>query len=632
MNTVSRRDLLALLALGAAAPLLPAAASAAVQPRWRPFAPGAVRLAAGPVLDALEVNRRALLALDPERLLHMFRVTAGLPSAAAALGGWESPDNELRGHYTGHHLSALALLAAHAGDATARARGRYIAAELARCQAAIGSGYLAAFPEELFDRLRAGRPAWAPFYTLHKILAGLLDTAELSADPAALDTAVRLAGWIERWVGPLGEDAMQRVLEREFGGMNDALYRLMALSGESRFGELARRFDHERIYAPLAAGRDELNGLHVNTTIPKIIGATRGYELTGDERLLRVARTFERVVADDHSYCTGGTSNGENWNTPGGTLKGELSGYTQECCVSYNLQKLARALYGLSGEAALMDTYERLYWNGILGVQHPADGDKLYYVPLAGGYWKLFGTPLADFWCCTGSMAESFAKLGDTIYWHDDATLTVNLFVASELRWQERGFTLAQETRFPDDGRVVLRVRAARPVAATIRVRVPGWAEGASATLNGRRLEASASPGSYLVVRREWRDGDVLALDLPMALHAEALLGDPTQLAVLCGPIVLAARLGTAGLDAKSLRAPPTRPRTVPEYPLPAVAVPVVPAAIRDPARYLEPIPGRTLEYRTLTGPRLEFVALHRLFDERYAVYLPVTDGMAAAS
>jgi DUF1680 family protein len=459
----------------------------------------------------------------------------------------------------------------------------------------------------------------------------MLDTAELSDDPAALATAVRLGTWVERWVQPLGEDAMQRVLEREFGGMNDALYRLSSLSGEHRFVEVARRFDHERIYAPLAAGRDELNGLHVNTTIPKILGALRGHELTGDARLLRIARTFERVVTEDHSYCTGGTSNGENWNTAGGTLKGELSGYTQECCVSYNLQKLARDLHALGGEAALMDTYERLYWNGILGVQHPADGDKLYYVPLAGGYWKLFGTPLADFWCCTGSMAESFAKLGDTIYWHDDDALTVNLFVASEVHWRERGLVLTQETSFPDRGTVKLRVRAARPVHATLRVRVPGWADGASATLNGQPLGAAASASSYLVVTREWHDGDVLGLDLPMRLRAEPLLGDPGHVALLVGPIVLAARLGTHGLDAGTLRAPPTKPRTVPEYPLQPVVVPSVPAAIREPARYLEPVAGRSLEYRTTLGPALEFAPLHRIYDERFAVYLPVAEAGAAS-
>ena len=215
MTGINRRDLMALLALGAAVAPLASVAALPGERRWRPVPLSDVRLRPGPVRDALEVNRRALMLLDPDRLLHMFRVTAGLPSTASPLGGWEAPDNELRGHYLGHHLSALALLGAQAGDAAARDRGRALAAELARCQAAIGTGYLSAFPEELFDRLRAGKPVWAPFYTLHKILAGLLDTAELSDDPAALATAIRLGTWIERWVQPLGEDAMQRVLNTD---------------------------------------------------------------------------------------------------------------------------------------------------------------------------------------------------------------------------------------------------------------------------------------------------------------------------------------------------------------------------------------------------------------------------------
>jgi DUF1680 family protein len=252
--------------------------------RVRPFALSAVRLRAGAALEALEVNRRYLMALDTDRLLHMFRITAGLPSTAQPLGGWEAPDNELRGHFSGHYLSACALLAAQTGDAAVRDRGTHLAAELARCQAAIGTGYLSAFPVDLFDRLRAGQPAWAPFYTLHKIMAGLLDTYTLSGERQALDTLLGMARWTERWVQPLSDAEMARVLEREYGGMNELLYNLAAATSERRWRELAQRFDRKRILTPLAAGRDELQGLHANTTIPQIIGAARGYELTGDPR------------------------------------------------------------------------------------------------------------------------------------------------------------------------------------------------------------------------------------------------------------------------------------------------------------------------------------------------------------
>ncbi len=202
--------------------------------------------------------------------------------------------------------------------------------ELAKCQQAIGNGYLSAFPEEFFDRLRAGQPVWAPCYTLHKIMAGLLDMHTLAGNAQALDVLKGMARWARGWVEPLGDAAMARVLEREYGGMNELFYNLSAVTGDSNHLSLAHRFDHERIFAPLAEGRDELKGLHANTTIPKIIGAARRYELTGETRSRRIAEYFWREVTNERAYCTGGTSNGENWNTPPGILSTELGGETQE--------------------------------------------------------------------------------------------------------------------------------------------------------------------------------------------------------------------------------------------------------------------------------------------------------------
>jgi uncharacterized protein len=634
MTQLKRRNFLSLTAIAAAAPLLPRAALAALtEPagagaahfKLHPFELSAVRLGPGPVLDALETNRRYLMALDPDCLLHMFRVTAGLPSSAAPLGGWEAPVNELRGHFTGHYLSACALLAAQTGDQAVRARGIQVAAELGKCQDAIGTGYLSAFPVDLFDRLRVGQPAWAPFYTYHKIMAGLLDTARLSGDRRSLATLERMAGWVERWVEPVTEEQMARVLEREYGGMNEVLYNLAAYSGDARWRRVAQRFNRERIFGPLAAGRDELKGLHVNTTIPQIIGAARGYELAGDPHLHAVAGFFWHTVAERRCYCTGGTSNGESWNTAPGVLAQELSGYTEESCVTYNMQKLTRHLYSWSADPRLGDYYERTFYNGILGMQHPTDGDKLYYLPLAGGYWKLFGTPLEDFWCCTGSMAESFAKLGDSIYFHDDAGVYVNLFVPSALDWAERGVRLTLDTRFPEEDTVRLRVDAARPTRLALRIRVPYWTAGARVQLNGRPLEVAAGPGSYLRIERTWKENDTVTVRLPMRLHLAPMPDDSSIQAVMYGPLVLAARLGTEGLTPENLRAPPTRPRTVPEYTAQAIAVPPLEVRSADPDSWLEPIPGRPLEFRTRGQKNnLTLTPLNRIFDERYAVYFKV--------
>jgi DUF1680 family protein len=590
--------------------------------RAQPFALHSVRLRPGALLDALEVNRAYLVRLDPDRLLHMFRVTAGLPSSAEPLGGWEAPDNELRGHFTGHYLSACALLAAQTGDSLIRERGVRVAAALAACQRAIGSGYLSAFPQELFDRLRQGKPAWAPFYTLHKIMAGLLDTHTLSGDRAALDTLLQLASWVERWVQPLDDAQMARVIEREYGGMNEVLYNLAARTGEARWTALARRFDKQRLYAPLVAGRDELEGLHVNTTIPQVIGAARGFEVSGDPHLRDAAMFFWHTVAERRTYCTGGTSNGESWNTPPAQLAHELSGYTEESCVTYNMLKLTRLLWTWTTDAHLADYYERALFNGILGVQHPADGEKLYYLALASGYWKLFGTPLQDFWCCTGSMAESFSKLGDSIYFHDDSGIYVNLFIPSELNWAERGIRLSLETRFPEEETVRLRVQSAQGARITLRIRIPYWSSGAAAWINGTPVEPMSAPGSYLSLEREWSGHDEVVVRLPMHLYTAAMPDNRSLQAIMYGPLVLAGRLGTEGLNAANLRAEPTKPRKVPEYRTEPLSVPDVVARSADPTSWLEPVSGRPLEFRTRGQPTvLTLVPLNRIFDERYVVY-----------
>ncbi|MGH9443464.1 MAG: beta-L-arabinofuranosidase domain-containing protein [Thermoanaerobaculia bacterium] len=590
-----------------------------------PFDLSRVRLLPGPFLDAAEVNRRFLMNLEPDRLLHMFRVTAGLPSDAAPLGGWEAPENELRGHFTGHYLSACAMRTAAFGDDEAKTRGDRIVDELSRCQAKLKNGYLSAFPESFFDRLRADERVWAPFYTLHKILAGLLDMHSVAGNARALEVATGLATWIARWTQPLGDAAMARVLEREYGGMNEALYNLAGVTGNEDFRELAHRFDHERIFAPLAEGRDELKGLHANTTIPKIIGAARRYELTGETRDREIAEYFWREVSQRRAYCTGGTSNGESWNAGPGAIASELSGYTQECCVTYNMLKLTRHVFEWTGDSACSDYAERATWNGILGTQHPADGSKLYYVPLASGYWKLFGTPLHDFWCCTGTGSESFSKLGGGIYFRSGEALRVEQLVASELDWKEKGLRVIQETRFPEEGKTALTIRGASPVRAEIRFRVPGWANKGSARLNGRALEGFAAPGGSFVLDRVWSDGDRVELELPLALHVEATPDDPSLGAVMYGPIVLAGRLGDKGLTPATLRAEPTKPRTVPEYKLDAVAAPELVLGSGDGIASIQPT-GKPLEFRATgmaAGKRgdVPLAPLSSIFDERYAVY-----------
>ena len=348
----------------------------------RPFPLKQVRLGDGPCKVAMEADRRYLRSLPPDRLLHTFRINAAIPSSAEPLGGWEKPDCELRGHYAGgHYLSACALMYASVGDEDLKNNANTVVGELGKCQNALKSGYLSAFPIEFFDRLRERQRVWAPFYTIHKIMAGLLDMYTYCGNEQALDMVQKMAGWTAGYTGPLSYEHMQRVLGTEYGGMGEVLSNLYAVTGKSYYLDVAQRFDKKQFFDPLAAHRDELKGLHVNTHIPQVTAAARLYELTGERRYRDIAEYFWDEVVSERSYCTGGTSNGESWNTDPGKLSTELSTNTTECCCAYNMMKLTRHVFGWSPHAHLMDYYERTLFNHRLGTINPEDGTMMYYLP-----------------------------------------------------------------------------------------------------------------------------------------------------------------------------------------------------------------------------------------------------------
>lgn len=636
-DSLSRREFLERAAIAAAAiqalPRLALAQRAAparggpVTFAVEPFALQDVRLLPGLQLTALETNKTYLLALDPDRLLHVFRVNAGIASNVKPYGGWEAPNNELRGHFVGHYLSACALMYAQTGDDRFRARDAQMIAALAPCQAALGEGYLSAFPKEYFERLKARTRVWAPFYTYHKILAGLVDSYTLAGNAQALAMAKGMGDWVIAYADPIPDTQWHAMLTTEYGGMNDVLRELAQVTGDMRYAKIASRFDQETFLAPLAVGRDELKGVHANTNVPKVLGAARWYEMTGDDRPRAMAQFFWEDITERRAYVTGGTSNGEEWQGEPGQLAGALSGYTQETCVTYNMLKLTRHLFTWEPQARYADYYERAYFNGILPTMHPVTGEKIYYTPLADGYWKLFGTPEYGFWCCQGTGAENFSKLADSVYFHDDAGIYVNLFVPSEVTWKEKGVRLVQETQFPMSDTTRLTVRAEHPTRLALRVRVPYWANsGGSAKLNGRAIDAFAGPGNWLVIDRLWQNGDALEVKLPMHLHLHAMPDDHRVQAVMYGPLVMVAKLGTSGLTEQNIRAVPTPPREIPVYPeIGDLRAAPIKAPSDDPSSWLAPVTGNALTFQTTgQGTTLTLVPLFSLFDERYAAYFRI--------
>ncbi|MGA2580040.1 MAG: beta-L-arabinofuranosidase domain-containing protein [Bryobacteraceae bacterium] len=617
------------IAASAMAPLATAAGPTSVkdsvQASAQPFDLESVRLIGTSQLEALERNREFLQGLETDRLLHTFRLTAGLPSSAEPLGGWEKPDVELRGHFTGHFLSACALMSAGAGDTMLRDKGSVVVAELAKCQKAngpaSGNGYLSAFPPSFFDRLKAGQKVWAPWYTLHKIMAGLLDMYILARNQQALDVVCGMAGWTKRWTDSLTDEDMARVLRVEFGGMNEVLYNLYAVTGVRDYADAAQRFDHERLFGPLAEGRDELKGLHVNTQIPKIIGAARRYELTGDPRYRRIAEFFWTQVTQHRAYATGGTSNEEHWRSDPGKLAAELSYSTQECCCTYNMLNLTRHLFAWSPDARYFDYYERALFNGILGTMNPKDGLTMYYVPLATGYWKVFASPRGSFWCCTGTGVESFSKLADSIYFHDGDSLYVNLFVASDLEWEEKGVRIRQITTFPNRGETRLRISTAKAVKLALRIREPYWTDGKMTVAVNEKTTEAVRAGGYWVVDRFWENADEVSVTLPMNLHVDAMPDDDSLQAIMYGPLVLAGDLGREGLtdamrqggdNPPDMPAPPPAPEFVAESP--------------DLRTWIEPVARKQLTFTTKGQSRdVTLMPLNRIVDQRYGVYWRVT-------
>ena len=524
-----------------------------------------VRLLDGPFRNNQLRNTSYLLFVDPDRLLHTFRLNYGLPSSARPCGGWESPHIEVRGHNSGHLMSALALTWASTGDRAALDKGRYLVRQLATLQARAGKagfnpGYLSAFPENFFDRLEAGHAVWSPYYMIHKYLAGFLDQYQLAGDELALEAAISLGDWVDWRSGRLSYAHMQQVLETEYGGLPEALANLYTITGEQRYLLAAERFYHARVLDPVGRGQDRLDGLHANTTVPKVISCLRLWEETGTDLYRRVAVNFWQMVARHHTYAIGGASNYEHFHQPG-VIAGQLSNYTCENCVSYNMLKLTRLLhFHQQDRTDLADYYERALFNQMLGEQDPrsAHGFNIYYTGLSPGAFKqqplnyfphadpdVYATDYRDFTCDNATGMETQAKFADTIYSRDDRGIFVNLFIASELTCPDRGVTLRQVTSFPDEP--VTRIEIMAGVALmTIRVRVPAWTAAApAARLNGHPVHVTARAGGWLAVDRLWQPGDVLEVTLPMRLGLAATPDDRSVRAAAYGPIVLAGAYGT---------------------------------------------------------------------------------------
>ncbi|HEX8023923.1 beta-L-arabinofuranosidase domain-containing protein [Mucilaginibacter sp.] len=573
-----------------------------------------VRLLDGPFKHAMEKDGEWLLSLQPDRFLHRFRENAGLKPKAEIYGGWET--GGVSGHSLGHYLSACSMMYAASGDTRFKQKTDYIIAELAECQRVRKTGYIGAIPGEdkLFDEIAAGdirspgfdlNGAWVPWYTEHKILAGLVDTYLYTGNQQAKQVAIKFCDWIDAKFKNLTEAQFQLMLECEHGGMNEALANVYAITGNKKYLDLSYRFHHKRILDPLAQQQDDLAGLHANTQIPKIIGCARQYELTGNPADHNIANFFWNTVVNHYSYVIGGNSDHERFSDKPDHLSTHLSSTTTETCNSYNMLKLTGYLFGLDPQVAYMDYYERVLYNHILASQNPENGMVLYYLTLAPGTQKQFGTPNDSFWCCTGTGMENHSKYGMDIYDKDSkGGLYLNLFIPSTLNWKEKGMQWTMETSYPESGVINFTLtQSARNRQMPLHIRYPKWAvNGVQLTVNGKAVAVTAKPGSYITLNRIWRKGDKVKLSYAMSLYTESMPDNKNVKAFLYGPLVLAGELGRGDIKKRD--------------------IPVFVASNPDLTQWIKPVADKpTTFYASNLGKQVMLEPLYKIYDQKQAVY-----------
>ncbi|QDA61649.1 glycoside hydrolase family 127 protein [Hymenobacter jejuensis] len=594
-----------------------------------------VRVLSSPFKDNMDREGRWLLSLPAERLLHSFRVNAGLLTDKKAsptkmpkpLGGWEALDMELRGHSMGHILSGLAFQFASTGNEAFKLKSDSLIAGLAQVQKALNEGgYLSAYPQNYIDRNIAGTSVWAPWYTLHKIFAGLTDAYWYTGNPQALEVEKGMASWAYQKLSPLTQEQLAKMLRNEFGGMNDAFYNLYSITGDPQHRKLAEMFYHKAVLEPLEQGQDKLNTMHANTVIPKLVGEARAYELTGDLKAQKATTFFWDDVVKHHTYAHGGNSDKEHFFEPD-KISEHLTGNTGETCNTYNMLKLTRHLFTWNPEAKYADYYEQALYNHILGQQDPKTGMVSYFSPMLPGAYRLYSTPTESFWCCVGSGFESHSKYGEAIYYHGAKDLYVNLFIPSELNWQERGVKVVQNTKYPEEETTRLTIQTKKPVDMPLHLRYPAWAtHGVTLKVNGKTVAVKQQPGSYITVSRNWKNGDQVELTYPMALRVIATPDNPRKAAFAYGPIILAGEMGTEGMSGTAPYHDPADPYQYYgyDYHVPADLVHTLATKGGTVTDWLKPVPGHPLTFTTTaaTGAGgITMVPYYKAHRERYVVY-----------
>ncbi len=585
---------------------------------------------------ARDLNIQVLLKYDPDRLLAPYRKEAGLPEKAKSYPNWDGLD----GHVAGHYLSAMAMNYAATKNAECKRRMEYMLSEIKACQEANainhpdwGVGYAGGFPNsaKLWSTFKKGdfsiyNSAWAPFYNLHKMYAGLRDAWLYCGNESAKDMFMKFCDWGINLTDDFTDDQMQTMLNMEHGGMNEVFADAYQISGDKKYLVAAKRFSHNMFLDPLSQGIDNLDNKHANTQIPKFIGFGRIAELSHEEKFVNAASFFWETVTCNRSLAFGGNSRREHFPAVDACIDFVNVNDGPESCNSYNMLKLTQDLFRIQPLAKYADYYERTLLNHILSTQHPEHGGYVYFTPARPRHYRVYSAPNEAMWCCVGTGMENHSKYNEFIYTYNRDTLYLNLFIASELNWKEKGITLVQETTFPYEEQTRLRVTGGTS-KFMLMIRYPAWVEKGALkiTVNGKEVSYSALPSSYAGVERKWKKGDIVQISLPMHNTVEHLTNVPEYIALMHGPVLLAAKTGTE--DLKGLIADDGRwsQYAAGEY-LPVDQAPIlIDDDIQHLGNRLEKIKDKPLNFRLnvkmINPAELILEPFFKIHDARYMMY-----------
>lgn len=578
-----------------------------------------------------ELNRKYMMSLENDKLLQNFYYEAGITKTGhIILGkeknldefywGWDSPSNQLRGHFLGHWLSAAAYMIAENNDLEVKAKADLIVKELAECQENNGGEWAGSIPEKYLDLMAKGKAIWSPQYTIHKTLMGLYDMYRLAGSEQALQVLDKFADWFHRWTGKqIANNNAGAIYGGETSGMLEIWANLYGLSHKQKYLDLMERYGNPGLFQSLLKGEDALTGNHANASIPWSHGSARTYEVTGDKHWKDITEAFwKNAVADRDHFCTGGQNAGEFWIPPH-KMENFLCANNQEHCTVYNMIRTADYLFRWSGEMKYADYIEQNLYNGILAQQNANTGMVAYFLPMAAGQTKGgdkgWGHPTMDFLCCHGSLVQAQTHYAEWIYFENNDGLVVSQYIPSELKWEKNGVkvNLQQDFMAHDynsvyDGNrwdIKIKIKTDAPVQFALQVRLPWWLKKKAVVKINGQAETVNSLNGILTLSRSWNK-DEITIEFPTEVYTEALPDSKNKFALMEGPIVL------AGICDKeiSLKGDSKKTESI---------------LLREFEQEYKLVRWKQSHYHTINQENsIKFIPLYEVVDERYTIYFPI--------